>query len=79
VRLAGITTSYAQCCCCLQERTLFITDWWHTTGGALSMRLNRPFDANRTTNTSGAWAWVNNPQASTSLRTPNHNIPVFGN
>lgn len=48
----------------LQERVLFIADWWHTTGAAIAMQLNRPFDANRTTNTSGAWAWANNPQAS---------------
>lgn len=46
-----------------EERVLFIADWWHTTGGAQSMQLNRPFDANRTSPTSGAWAWVNNPQA----------------
>lgn len=46
----------------LQERVLFLGDWWHTSGAALAMRLNRPFDGNRTTPTSGAWAWVNNPQ-----------------
>lgn len=27
------------------------------------MPLNRPFDATKRTNDSGAWAWVNNPQA----------------
>lgn len=32
-------------------------------GGALSMPLNRPFDAARQTADSGGWAWVNNPQA----------------
>lgn len=45
------------------ERTLMLTDWWHTEGSALAMPLNRPFDAARQTKDSGGWSWVSNTQA----------------
>ncbi|GAB4813291.1 hypothetical protein N2152v2_000337 [Parachlorella kessleri] len=46
-----------------EERTLLLTDWYHTQAAALAMSLNRPFDAAKVTNTSGAWSWADNPQS----------------
>ncbi|KAL4428183.1 hypothetical protein ABPG75_002272 [Micractinium tetrahymenae] len=46
-----------------EERTLFLSDWWHTSSAALAMPLNRPFDSARQTNDTGGFAWVNDPQS----------------
>lgn len=42
---------------------LFLTDFWHFTGNALAMRLNRPFDPNQATSASGGWCWVGLPRS----------------
>lgn len=36
------------------EHILFLQDWWHYTGGAMAMRLNRPFDPSQVTNSAAA-------------------------
>ncbi|KAF6252743.1 Cupredoxin [Scenedesmus sp. NREL 46B-D3] len=42
---------------------LFLTDFWHFTGNALAMRLNRPFDPNQATSDAGGWCWVGLPRS----------------
>eukprot|EP00877_Chromochloris_zofingiensis_P002265 jgi/Chrzof1/12039/Cz06g19030.t1 len=45
------------------EHTLFLMDWWHFTGNAMAMRLNRPFDDTKATNDTGKWFWVGLPKS----------------
>ncbi|KAK9828854.1 hypothetical protein WJX72_002416 [[Myrmecia] bisecta] len=46
-----------------EERTLFITDWFHGEANALQFDLGRPFDASKQTPATGKWNWVGLPQA----------------
>jgi hypothetical protein len=41
------------------------------------MSLNRPFDTARQTNSSGGWAWVNNPQVSEPPHLPPFSKAAF--
>ncbi|KAI8468179.1 MAG: Cupredoxin [Monoraphidium minutum] len=45
------------------EHTLFLSDWWDYTGAAMAVRLNRPFDAEKVTKTSGEWCWIGLPKS----------------
>lgn len=45
------------------ENVLFLQDWWHSTYGGMAMRLNRPFDPAKVTNTSGQWCWIGMPKS----------------
>ncbi|DBA96798.1 TPA: hypothetical protein ACH3X3_012965 [Trebouxia sp. C0006] len=46
-----------------EERTLFLTDWFHGEANALLFALNRPFVPASQTPATGQWNWVGLPQA----------------
>lgn len=45
------------------SQLLLLSDWWHFTGNAMAMRLNRPFDPNQASDASGGWCWVGLPKS----------------
>lgn len=45
------------------EHTMLLMDWWHYIGPSMAMRLNRPFDPAKVTNTSDQWCWVGLPRS----------------